>query len=59
MQMQHHENCCENEGNHADDAGGSGADEGIAAVIGKVHADGGYAVDGAVGQNCGDAAAGF
>ena len=47
------------EGQCADNAGGSGADEGVTAVGGQIDADGGNAVDGTVSQNGGDAAAGF
>lgn len=59
LQMDEHDSCYEDKGHQTDDAGRDGSDEGIAAVEGKIHADGGDAVDGTVGHNSGDAAFGL
>ena len=54
--MHDHKNRNNHEGDHTDKSGGSGTDEGVAAVVCEVDTDGCKTVNCTVSQNCGNTA---
>ena len=57
--MNYHENRRNDKGNHADDSGWGGANEGIASVGCEVDTDGANAVNRTMSQNCRNTTLGF